>query len=120
MTLPCTQKPGNGKAPQARATRNHVVAPLIVLPLVLACWFGLTVLGHAQERGIGDSRMVETLLSRHGFREIDRIQRRGSQWVAEASAPEGRRIRAVVDASTGELTGLRPIDGLSAPLRLLK
>ncbi len=29
----------------------------------------------AQERGIGDPRGVETLLSRHGFREIDRIGR---------------------------------------------
>lgn len=120
MTMPCTQTPGNGKAPEDRSTRSHVLALLIMLPLVLACWFGLTVLGHAQERGIGDSRTVETLLSRHGFREIERIQRRGGQWVAEASAPEGRRIRAVVDASTGELTGLRPIDGSAAPLRVLK
>ena len=30
------------------------------------------------------------------------------------------RIRAVVDASTGELTGLRPIDGSAAPLRVQK
>ena len=89
-----------------------------MLPLVLACWVGLTVLGQAQDRGIADSRTVEILLSRHGFREIDRSQRLGTQWVAEASAPEGRRIRAGRHASTGELTGLRPIDGSDLPLRV--
>ena len=119
MTSPCTQMPGNGQAPD-RVSRSHIRALVVMLPLVLAAWFALTVLGHAQERGVGDPRGVETLLSRHGFREIERIQRRGTQWVAEASAPEGRRIRAVVDASTGELTGLRPIDGSAAPLRIQK
>ena len=120
MTSPCTQTTGHGPAPEDRVSRNHLRALLVMLPLVLAAWMGLTVFGHAEDRGIGDTRTVEMLLSRHGFREIDRIQRRGTQWVAEASAPEGRRIRAVVDASTGELTGRRPIDGSMQPRRIQK
>lgn len=90
---------------------------LLMLPLAIVAWVLLVMRVRADERPVQDPRGVESILSRQGFRGIERVQRRGSLWVAEAVAPEGRRIRAVVDSSTGELAGLRPIDGSQAPLR---
>ncbi len=54
---------------------------------------------------------VEAVLGREGYRDIHILRRRGSLWLADADAPRGRRMRAVVDAYTGEITGLRPLDG---------
>jgi hypothetical protein len=122
MTAPCTDTDRREiPTPEAQATRRLGRRALIMLPLVIAGWMALASHGRAQDRAgdrvVGDSRSVESVLSRQGFREVDRVQRRGGLWVAEAIAPEGRRIRAVVDAATGEVTGLRPIDGSIQPLQ---
>ena len=51
------------------------------------------------------------MLGRQGFRDIRVLTRRGDLWLADAQAPRGRKMRAVVDATTGEIAGLRPLDG---------
>lgn len=54
---------------------------------------------------------VADVLGREGYRDIRVLRRRGALWLADAEAPRGRRMRAVVDAYTGEITGLKPLDG---------
>ncbi len=49
-------------------------------------------------------------LHEQGFSEIDRLRRRGSVFVAEATGPMGDRMRVVVDARTGDIQGLRVLE----------
>jgi hypothetical protein len=58
---------------------------------------------------------VETVLGRQGYSDIRNIRRKGALWLAEASSPRGQRVRTVVDAFTGEITGLAPVQGGAAP-----
>lgn len=74
---------------------------------------------HAEEartlRPMLDAKGVEAVLGRQGFREIAPPRRRGAMWVTRASAPDGRRMLAAVDAGTGEIAGLTPVDGPPVP-----
>jgi hypothetical protein len=54
---------------------------------------------------------AELALGREGFRDVARLQRRGGVWVAEATAPGGIRSRVVVDGTSGDVAGVRPIAG---------
>lgn len=54
---------------------------------------------------------AEAALGREGFRDVARLQRHGGVWVAEATAPGGIRSRVVVDGTSGDVAGVRPIAG---------
>lgn len=88
---------------------------LLLLPrsLVLALTISLSApcLAHAAEARALDAPAVEMVLARQGFRDVVDLRRKGAIWVARASGPDGRRMLAVVDATSGEITGLRPVDG---------
>ncbi|MHB2165468.1 hypothetical protein [Alsobacter sp. R-9] len=64
----------------------------------------------ADERPTLDAAGVEAVLRHLGYRDIERVQRRGGLFLADVSAPQGQRLRVVVDAFSGELTGLRALD----------
>ncbi len=79
-------------------------------------------LARAAEAGALDARAldageVEMVLAQHGFRDVGGLRRKGAIWVARASGPDGRRMLAVVDAASGEITGLKPVDGPPIPPR---
>lgn len=69
----------------------------------------------AQHGAPREPQAVAEALQRHGLRDPVRLQRRGGVWVAEVAAVDGSRYRAVVDAETGELTGLRALPPARRP-----
>jgi hypothetical protein len=71
----------------------------------------------AQHGAPHEPQAVANALQRHGLRDPVRLQRRGGVWIAEVAAVDGSRYRAVVDARTGELTGLRPLPPASVDAR---
>jgi len=95
------------------ALRLLLWSPLLVLMLALAA----SRLAHAAEAGALDAGAVEIVLARQGFRDVVDVRRKGAIWVARASGPDGRRMLAVVDAASGEITGLKPVDGPPIPPR---
>jgi hypothetical protein len=78
--------------------------------LVLVLRAGPALAADPQPRAL-EPAAVEGVLGRQGYRDIRILQRRGNLWLADADAPRGRRMRAVVDATTGEIAGLKPLDG---------
>ena len=87
-------------------------SPALALTLALSS----PSLADAAEAGVFNRRAldapaVEMVLARQGFRDVVDLRRKGAIWVARASGPDGRRMLAVVDATSGEITGLRPVDG---------
>jgi hypothetical protein len=95
------------------ALRLLLWSPLLVLMPALAA----SRLAHAADAGALDAGAVEIVLSRQGFRDVVDVRRKGAIWVARASGPDGRRMLAVVDAASGEITGLKPVDGPPIPPR---
>ncbi|OYW60786.1 MAG: hypothetical protein B7Y75_05325 [Azorhizobium sp. 35-67-5] len=57
----------------------------------------------------GDGAHVEKLLAAQGFSEISNLRRRGGSFVCEATGPRRERVRLVLDAETGEISGLQLI-----------
>lgn len=55
-------------------------------------------------------RRLTRMLYRRGFDDIAIIRLRGPNYIAEAIAPRGHRVRLVVDGRSGEITGFRVID----------
>jgi hypothetical protein len=62
------------------------------------------------------SEAMRDLLKAQGFSQIDRLRHKGDVFIAEATGPEGKRMRVVIDAETGELAGLRMIGRDKTPL----
>jgi hypothetical protein len=58
-----------------------------------------------------EPQAVESVLARQGYSDVRNMRRRGGLWLADASGPRGQRVRTVVDAFTGEITGLAPLEG---------
>jgi hypothetical protein len=81
---------------------------LLSLSLMLTCSAVAAMAGGPRQL---EAAGVEDVLGKQGFREIRVLSRRGDLWLADAQAPRGRKMRAVVDATTGEIAGLRPLDG---------
>ncbi|GGH30368.1 hypothetical protein GCM10007036_40910 [Alsobacter metallidurans] len=71
--------------------------------------------GDDVSRGGLEPGAVETVLGRQGYSDIRNVRRKGALWLAEASSPRGQRVRTVVDAFTGEITGLAPVQGGADP-----
>ena len=96
---------------------------LLLLLAVSACWRSRLPCPHLAWRmppkqgRIDAPRAVEMVLARQGFRDVVDLRRKGAIWVARASGPDGRRMLAVVDAASGEITGLKPVDGPPIPPR---
>lgn len=62
---------------------------------------------------------LEAILATQGLVRVSDLRRRGGVLIGEASERNGRRVRIVVDAETGEVNGLRPLSGPSAARPLL-
>lgn len=96
--------------PLARSLRLAV----LLFPLCPAAGLGGRAL--AQESTVpGDglpAARVEAILAGQGYVGVTDLRRRGTVWVAEVSERNGRRFRAVVDAGSGEVSGLRQMPGL--------
>jgi hypothetical protein len=90
-----------------------MTAPAAILLLSLSLMIACSTAGSVMAGGSRplEAAGVEDVLGRQGFREIRVLSRRGDLWLADAQAPRGRKMRAVVDATTGEIAGLRPLDG---------
>jgi hypothetical protein len=71
----------------------------------------------AQHGAPREPQAVAEALQRHGLRDPVQLRRRGGVWIADVAAADGSRYRAVVDAGTGELTGLRPLPPAPGSLR---
>jgi hypothetical protein len=56
-----------------------------------------------------DPQAIVRRLREHGFSEIAAPRRRGAVYVTEAVGPRGDRMRLVLDARTGSVSGLRVI-----------
>ena len=80
---------------------------------------GPALAGDDVSRGGLESGAVEAVLSRQGYSEVRNLRRGRGQWLADASGPRGQKVRTVVDAFTGEITGLAPLQGsvLAPPTR---
>lgn len=89
------------------------VAASALLLWGLGAWGGAS----AEEARL-DARAAEHVLKGAGFRDIAQPRRQGMAWIARAVGPDGRRMLAVVDAETGEVTGLTPVDGPPLPPRM--
>ena len=70
----------------------------------------------AAERTAGiDGAAMEKLLAARGFSEISNLRRRGGSYVCEATGPRRERVRLVLDAETGEISGLQLIGFAGKP-----
>jgi hypothetical protein len=83
--------------------------PAIFAVALLLAAFAVVGQPGAQHGAPREPQAVADALQRHGLRDPVGLQRRGGVWIAEVAAVDGSRYRAVVDARTGELTGLRPM-----------
>lgn len=83
--------------------------PAIFAVGVLLAAFVLVGQPGAQHGAPREPQAVVEALQRHGLRDPVGLQRRGGVWIADVAAVDGSRFRAVVDARTGDLTGLRPL-----------
>jgi hypothetical protein len=52
---------------------------------------------------------AEAVFVRQGYVGVADLRRRGGVWLADVTERNGRRWRAVLDVTTGEVAGLRPI-----------
>lgn len=64
---------------------------------------------------LGDGAHVEKLLAAKGFSEISNLRRRGGSFVCEATGPRRERVLLVLDADTGEISGLQLIGFAGKP-----
>lgn len=84
--------PGGAIAP--RAYRPYQIAPAGPLPLT--------------------AETVAPSLEARGFRQIGAVRQRGQSFLAEATGPRGERVRLVLDAASGDISGMQVI-GSGAP-----
>ncbi|WP_406854837.1 hypothetical protein ABEG18_20155 [Alsobacter sp. KACC 23698] len=93
---------------------------VLLAATILAAGAGLGGAGLAPSRAVaGDDvaqggmepQAIESVLTRQGYSDVRNLRRRGGLWLADASGPRGQRMRTVVDAFTGEITGLAPLEG---------
>jgi len=52
---------------------------------------------------------VEATLKARGFVDVSDVRQRGRTFLAEATGPRGERVRLVVDAASGEISGMQVI-----------
>lgn len=52
---------------------------------------------------------VAAHLRARGFVDVSEVRQRGRAFLAEATGPRGERVRLVVDASSGEISGMQVI-----------
>jgi hypothetical protein len=97
--------------PQSPTSASPVLRcrPAVFAVALLLAAFAVVGRPGAQNDTPREPQAVADALQRHGLRDPVRLQRRGGVWVAEVAAIDGSRYRAVVDAETGELTGLRAL-----------
>jgi hypothetical protein len=91
--------------------------PAVFAVALLLAAFAVVGQPGAQHGAPREPQAVADALQRHGLRDPVRLQRRGGVWIAEVATVDGSRYRAVVDAQTGELTGLRPLPPAPAAAR---
>lgn len=72
-----------------RAYRPYQIAPAGPLPLT--------------------AETVAPSLEARGFRQIDAVRQRGQSFLAEATGPRGERVRLVLDAASGDISGMQVI-----------
>ncbi|MFG1204479.1 hypothetical protein V5F29_19030 [Xanthobacter aminoxidans] len=77
-----------------RAYRPYQIAPAGPLPLT--------------------AETVAPSLEARGFRQIGAVRQRGQSFLAEATGPRGERVRLVLDAASGDISGMQVI-GSGAP-----
>lgn len=53
--------------------------------------------------------MLEQTLRTRGFSSISNLSRRGGSYVCEATGPRRERVRLVLDAVSGEISGIQVI-----------
>lgn len=54
-------------------------------------------------------------LGRQGYRDVDGLTRRGSNYVGEATGPQGQRQRLIIDPQSGRVRGSSPSGGGRGP-----
>ncbi|WP_127091390.1 hypothetical protein [Aquabacter cavernae] len=59
--------------------------------------------------GIMTLEALEESLKARGFTSISNLNRRGGAYVCEATGPRRERVRLVVDAASGEISGVQVI-----------
>lgn len=52
---------------------------------------------------------VAQSLSHRGFSDVSVVRQRGQAYLCEATGPRGERVRLVVDAASGEISGMQVI-----------
>lgn len=52
---------------------------------------------------------VAQSLEARGFRQISAVRQRGQSFLAEATGPRGERVRLVLDAASGDISGMQVI-----------
>ncbi len=52
---------------------------------------------------------VAPSLEARGFRQISAVRQRGQSFLAEATGPRGERVRLVLDAASGDISGMQII-----------
>lgn len=65
--------------------------------------------GRSQEPGALTPETVEGHLLARGFSRIANLKLRGGSYVCEATGPRRERVRLVVDATSGEISGVQVI-----------
>lgn len=52
---------------------------------------------------------VSQSLSHRGFSDVSVVRQRGQSYLCEATGPRGERVRLVVDAASGDISGMQVI-----------
>lgn len=92
--------------------------PVLGLPfrVLESAWTQVTFSPTADEGGartlhpvLEDAESVIKYLAIRGFSDVTELRRRGETFICEATGPRRQRVRLVVDARSGEISGMRVI-----------
>lgn len=61
------------------------------------------------------SEEVAPSLRARGFVDVSAVRQRGRSFLAEATGPRGERVRLVLDAESGEISGMQVIGFIAVP-----
>ncbi|MEP9348907.1 hypothetical protein [Xanthobacter sp. KR7-225] len=57
---------------------------------------------------VAPDEVADTLM-RRGFTDVSVVRQRGGAYICEATGPRGERVRLVVDAMSGDISGMQVI-----------
>lgn len=104
-----------GVTPPRMAMRSDAIAAQMPSPLVARSAPYQPYQSHPVHGAPLTSEEVAPSLRARGFVDVSAVRQRGRSFLAEATGPRGERVRLVLDAESGEISGMQVIGFHTAP-----